>query len=186
MFLCCWCCVSFFRRPRFCEKCRNRFVSQSCFGIHCSFSSQCLPLSKSKKSIYYSYFQSDTTTATIQMSTIISTGACREHKSRKKGPCPSCQGCRHCEPLQGCERRDHHIKSRVKRSNLCTIVPPSPPLKKQKKGLRSPENCKRGHFYDDTAYHLPDENCYDLPPNITKLTKLCELLELDSRFVDFV
>lgn len=120
------------------------------------------------------------------MSTIIPTGACTEHKSRKKGPCPSCQGCRHCEPLQGCERCDHHIKPRVKRSNICTVVPPSTPFKKQKKGLRSPENCKRGHFYDDTSYHLPDENCYDLPPNIAKLTKLCESLELDNRFVDFV
>ena len=45
----------------------------------------------------------------IHLNRLIMTGACDEHKSRKKGACIYCNESRFCEPLEPCSNKANHI-----------------------------------------------------------------------------
>ena len=127
-------------------------------------------------------------------------GACEEHKSKKKGACSFCNVCRCCEPLESCLNKINHIHWKRNAIKAGTYVAPQVTKREPSKRVKR----KRIELLTETDdenevvevevtknpiephSETDDENeVVEVTNPKTKLTKVCEALDIDAKVLRF-
>ena len=115
------------------------------------------------------------------------TGACKEHKSRKKGACIYCNVCRLCEPLESCSNKSNYINWKRNAMRDGTYVAQITPAAKRSKNIgRQRKSSMRGKRKSTPLLVDTDEEIEAVERNPReRLTQVCEALDIDTDLLHF-